>query len=401
MVNRRAPAVWTGHDRVAGTTATTTPSVTQLVDTAAAIDAVEWDDLVGPGDLFCSHAWLRHLDEAATAQQVVTVRAEGRLIGAAPLWDGESEPGLFHLPSFFPGLPGPWQHPFVWLGARRSVRNGLICVRGPRRAPTLSQLLNGGREHAKENGRAGVILPYLPVDAATELARAHPGAQVLLHSADAVIAVPEHGTAELVANASGHNRKRRRRELREFASAGFSLEWVDPTPEVIAAIVPLITATRRRYGSRQGDEWLHRVFAAQRRVGLLEDAKVLLCRRNNALATVAVCYRHGDSLHGRYFGADETRSRDGYPYFVTTCYAPIDYAAQQRLPRLFLSTSSLEAKIRRGATIEPLAAVVVLADGELDIARAATHNSELARAYLDRFTGYSASLSSDWLDFLS
>ncbi|MEU4340846.1 peptidogalycan biosysnthesis protein [Nocardia sp. NPDC023852] len=374
---------------------------TRRVEAVDAISAIEWDGLVPPGDLFCSHAWLRHLDEAAGRRPVLTVSIGSRVTGATALWEGEPMPGLFYLPEFFPELSGPWQHPFVWLGARRSVRNGLICTAGPQRSATLSHLLAGSLHYARENGRAGVVMPYLPVSAARELGRAHPAAHVLLHSAEATVAVPPHGTADLVAHAGGHNRKRRRRELRDFTAAGFTLEWVDLTPEIEAAIAPLIAATRRRYGNGQGVVWMLRVFAAQRRVGLLDHAKVLLCHRNGRLATVAVCYRHGDSLHGRYFGADDAVSRDGYPYFVTTCYAPIDYAAHNGLPRLFLSTSSLEAKIRRGATVEPLAAVVLLDNDELHVERVRVHNRDLARGYRDRFPKYLSSLSRDWLDFLS
>ncbi|MEV5839816.1 peptidogalycan biosysnthesis protein [Nocardia sp. NPDC052112] len=372
---------------------------TRRVEAVDAIGAVEWDDLVPPGELFCSYAWLRHLDEVAGPHPVLTISIGNRITGATALWDGEQTPGLFHLPEFFPKVPGPWQRTFVWLGARRSVRNGLICTAGPQRSATLAHLLAGSLDYARENGHVGVVMPYLPVSAARELGRAHPAAHVLLHAAEATVAVPPRGTADFVEHAGGHNRKRRLRELRDFAAADFTLEWVDLTVEIEAVIAPLIAATRRRYGSGQGVAWMLGVFAAQRRVGLLDHAKVLLCHRNGRLATVAVCYRHGDSLHGRYFGADEAVSRDGYPYFVTTCYAPIDYAAHNGLSRLFLSTSALEAKIRRGATVEPLAAVVLLDDGELDVEHVRAHNRDLAHGYRDRFSKYLSSLSRDWLDF--
>ncbi|MEU7630629.1 peptidogalycan biosysnthesis protein [Nocardia sp. NPDC049220] len=373
---------------------------TRLVEAVEAIDAVEWDGLVPAGELFCSHAWLRHLDEAAGPQPVLTIGTGERITGATAIWDGEQASGLFYLPDFFPELAGPWQRPFVWLGARRSVRNGLICTTGSQRSASLSGLLAGALDYAREHGRAGVVMPYLPVSAAREFGRAHPAAHVLLHSAEATVAVPAQGAAELLTRSSGHNRKRRRRELRDFSAAGFTLEWVDLTPEIEAAIAPLIADNRRRYGNGDGVSWMHRVFAAQRRVGLFGNAKVLLCSRDGALATVAVCYRHGDSLHGRYFGSHGSVSRDGYPYFVTTCYAPIDYAAQHGFRRLFLSTSALEAKIRRGAVVEPLAAVVLLDDDELDGERVRTHNRDLARGYRDRFPGYLSSLSHDWLEFL-
>ncbi|MFQ6392669.1 peptidogalycan biosysnthesis protein [Nocardia sp. KC 131] len=378
-----------------------TSSETHGIESLDTIAAAEWDSLVQPGDLFCSYAWLRHLDEATTPHRVVTMRVDGRLTGAMPMWDGEQEPGLFWLPDFFAGLAGPWEEPFVWLGARRAVRNGLICVDGPQRSTTLRRLLAESVEYAKVSGRAGAIMPYLPVAAATELARAAPDAVCLLHSAEATVGVPPQGMDDILANANGHNRKRRRRELREFTGTGHTLEWTDITTEVADSIAPLIANTRRKYGTTDDAEWMRRVFAAQRRVGLLDVAQAVLCRRNGRLIAAAVCYRHADSLHGRYFGAAEDAIRDGYPYFVTTCYAPIDYAARNGLRQVFLSTSSLEAKLRRGATAEPLAAVVIPVHGAPKTADVRSHNQRVALDYRSRFAAYSSSMSPRWLDFLS
>jgi hypothetical protein len=55
-----------------------------------AISATDWDAIVGPRDLFGSHAWLRHLDEAVAAHEVLTVWTDDRLTAAAPI---DSVPG--------------------------------------------------------------------------------------------------------------------------------------------------------------------------------------------------------------------------------------------------------------------------------------------------------------------
>ncbi|WP_433623649.1 peptidogalycan biosysnthesis protein [Nocardia sp. CA-120079] len=375
------------------------PTRTRLHTAVATLDSVtagNWDSLVQSGDLFCSYRWLRHLDTAVAPHRVVAVRAADRLVAAAPVWEGEQTPGLFHLPDFFPGVTGPWREPFVWLGARRSVRNGLICVPDSMRASALRRMLAACRYYAREHRRAGVIMPYLPLAAARELAASNRSARLLVHAADAMISVPPDGTTGLLMRANGHHRKRRRRELREFGAAGYELEWSDLTPQIAAAIAPLIANTRRKYGAGDGVSWMHTVFAAQREVGLLDTAKAVLCRRHGEVVAAAVCYRHGTSLHGRYFGAAEQADRDG-AYFVTTCVAPVDYAARNGLERVHLSTSSLQAKISRGASLQPLAAVVLLARGALDPAQVRAHNRRTVLGYHDR---YAAVLGPEWADLI-
>jgi hypothetical protein len=92
-------------------------------------------------------------------------------------------------------------------------------------------------------------------------------------------------------------------------------------------------------------------------------------------------------------------SRQGYAYFVATFYAPVDSAARAGLARVFLSTSSLEAKVRRGATRCPLAAVVVLVDQDLDRVHVDAHNRRTALDYVLRFQRSATSLSPDWREF--
>src|ERR1700754_3407897 len=118
----------------------------------------------------------------------------GELLGALPTWEGELDtPGLFHLSDFFPGLAGPWQSRFRWLGARRSVHNTVVCTSGTHRVNAMTKLLTAAVADARANGLAGVIMPYLPVAAATELAANHPDARVLWHAAEAVINIPPDG----------------------------------------------------------------------------------------------------------------------------------------------------------------------------------------------------------------
>jgi hypothetical protein len=365
------------------------------------VSAVAWDALAEADDLYACYAWLRHLEYAAGPVPVLTCWMDGELLGALPVWEGERDtPGLFHLPDFFPGLAGPWQRRFRWLGTRRSVHNTVVCTSGAHRATAMTQLLDAVVADAEAGGKAGVIMPYMPVAAATELAADRPDARVVLHAAEAVIEIPADGIDGIHRRIGRHNRKRRRQELRAFAQAGHTVEWVDITASVVEDAAVLIANNRRRYGSDQGSEWLHRVFEAQRRTGLLDHAVALLCRRSEHLSATVICYRHGGGLHVRYFGDDGTEdNRLGRVYFVVGCHSPMEYAFRVGLRRVHLSTSSLEAKVRRGATLEPLAAVLLLCNGDPP-ARSAVqrHNRRVADEYRRRFADHPSALSPAWLE---
>ncbi|WP_169811871.1 peptidogalycan biosysnthesis protein [Nocardia grenadensis] len=371
------------------------------VEAVRSVAATEWDGLVAPGDLFCGHAWLRHLDEAVAPHSAVLVRRAGVLAAALPLWDASHEEGtLFRLPELFPHVPELGRADLLWAGARRAVRNGVLSETGPTRSATLRYLLAASVDHARECRRDGVIIPYLPVRTARELAAAHPHASLLLHSAEATVHIPQDPASDPRPPTTGHNRKRRRRELRDFAATGHTLEWTGLTAEVADRVAPLIANTRAKHGSTGGVAWMRRIFDAQRRAGLDAAAATLLCRREDALVAAAVCYRHGNSLHGRYFGADESAGRAGAAYFVTTCHAPVVYARAHGLHRVHLSTSALEAKVRRGATVEPLAAVVLLDRDRLHPHTVEAHNRKFAAGHRDRFSDYAALLDPRWLDFI-
>lgn len=371
--------------------------LSSAVAAVSSLTAAEWDSRVAAGDLFCSHAWLRHLDEASAPHSAVVVRRGDRLVAAMPFWEpGPDEGSLFDLSELFPGLPELAAARLLWAGARRSVRNGLVCETGPARSSVSGHLSAAVLDHALSARHDGVIVPYLPVRTAEELAASHPRAQLLLHSADATVQLTPHDTGGPGRGVSGHNRKRRRREIRDFFAAGYTVEWTGLTPDTAAEIAPLIAHVRSRHGGSGGVDWIHRVFEAQRKVGLDESAAVLLCHRDGILVTTAVCYRHADALHGRYFGAAASADRTGSPYFFTTCHAPVAYAAHTGLRRVHLSTSSLEAKIRRGAILEPLAAVVLWGGDGPDPADIAAHNREFAATYRARFAGHSSALGPAW-----
>lgn len=359
-----------------------------------AIDEHEWDALVSDQNFYNSHAWLAGLDRARGACEVLAVWSSAGLLAACPLWNGERDDGLFELGAFFNDVRGPWTRGFVWGGGRRSTHNQVPCVSGRRRAQALSRLLQAMADIARERGAAGVVLPYMPLTAARELADVC-GASVLLHSAEANIEVPADGLAGLMAGWNKHHRFEVRAEIAAFARCGNRVEWgvIDPSEQMRAA--ELIACNRARYGSTQGASWMQRMLEAQRHAGLSPIAVV--ARRDRCIVALCLLYRFGRALHARYYGCDYSLDDRDFRYFVLTCYEPIDYAAREGLGELRLSTSALHAKASRGARIEPLAAAVLLSDRSLDPIAVHRHNRRFAERHRREL---GAHLSPAWQAFL-
>lgn len=346
----------------------------------AAVDEHEWDALVGDRNFYNSHAWLAGLDHALGACDVLAVWGPAGLLAACPLWDGGRDDGLFELGAFFADVRGPWTRGFVWGGGRRSTHNEIAAIRGRRRPQVVRRLLQSMNEQARERGLAGVVMPYMPLAAAQELAQTA-GASVLLHSAEANMDVPTDGLAGLMARWNAHDRGQCKSEIAAFARCGNRVECgrIDAANQAVAA--ELIARNRARHGSAQGGAWMQSLFDGQRRAGLLASSIAFVARREQRILAVCVCYRFGRALHVRYFGCDYDLDDRDFRYFVLTCYEPIDYAARQGLGELRLSTSALHAKAGRGARIEPLAAAVLLTDRALDPIAVHRHNRRFAERH--------------------
>ncbi|WHM40936.1 peptidogalycan biosysnthesis protein [Streptomyces sp. BPTC-684] len=358
----------------------------------------QWDALVGPDNFYNSYGWLRSLELAHGSEDIVTASCDGTLLGALPTWPGDADgPGLFCLPDMLPGLALRRPADYLWLGARRSVYNELVCVRGELRHPTLTGLVHGALTVARARGAAGLVLPYLAPDDAVDLARAHPRARVLLHDADANMDVPAGGSRDQFTRMSQPDRTRRRAELRACDRAGTVVKWLRLTGETGRAAADLVTQNRARYGGTADPALMRRSFAAQRRSGVLEQAVGCFGIRAGRPLAVTVCYTHHDRLYARYYGFDYRTAEPACEYFVLTYRAPLDYAAAHGLSRYRLAVSAWNLKARRGATLSPLAAVVLPLDHEVcSRERALAFNRAVARRWRQRCAARPQAMGTEW-----
>ncbi|MFE7633970.1 GNAT family N-acetyltransferase [Kitasatospora sp. NPDC057518] len=365
----------------------------------AAVDPARWDRLIGPDNFYNSSAWVRALELAHGDTGALTAASGGRLLGALSVWPGENdEPGLFHLPTLFPDLAAARSARWLWLGARRSTYNELVRTRGEDRDRALEVLLEGALRLARDRGLDGVVLPYLAAGDARELTRIHPRAVVLLHDADANVAVPAGGYAEQSARMSQPDRTHRRAERRTCERGGTTVEWRPLAHgDVARQAAALVTQTRARHGGTSDPAWMLRSFAAQATTGVLDRAVGCFAVRDGRPVAVNVCYTHHDRLYGRYFGFDYRAAQPRSEYFVLCYQAPVDYAAAGGFHRYRLAVSAWQIKIRQGAVLSPLAAVVLPLHGRFcDRRTAARHNAHTARLWTGRCAARPWALAPEW-----
>ncbi|SDT83164.1 hypothetical protein SAMN05216371_7977 [Streptomyces sp. TLI_053] len=382
-------------------TSTAGAIATRVLPDAHGIDAAAWERLVGADNFYGSHRWVRSTHLASGADPVVTASVSGDLLGVLPTWPGEGgEDAMFSLSGILPGsLPGTvaGRGEHLWLGTRRAVCNELVCVRGPQRRPVLRALLNRALDLAADRGADGVVMPYLAGADALELAAAHPRARALLHSADTYLPVPPGGAGELTARADQHSRTRRRSEMRAFQRTGTVIKTVRPTEDIVARIAYLIAQNRARHGGSGGPQVVLDALNAQRATGLLDDAVAFLGLRGTELVAATVCYEHGDRLYARYFGYDYARTAPTNEYFLLTYHAPLDYAAECGFRRYRTAISAWDVKVRRGARLTPLAAVVLPVHGAVCTpARQREHNIAAAGRWRELARTHPLAMGPEW-----
>ncbi|WP_165969290.1 GNAT family N-acetyltransferase [Actinomadura sp. KC06] len=400
----RTRSVWTRARPVAGGFHQVVASqvTTRVVPHIGAVSRREWNALVGPDAFYTTHGWLDGLRHSFGNDPVVLAEDHaGRLLGGVPTWPGETDPSdLFDLTRMLPGLHIPAEG-WLWLGPRRGTQNALVGP-APGTRPILGPLLDRTLALARSRGLDGVVMPYLPSRYALLLAAAHPRARALLHSADTLLPIPQGGLEAYLAKLGRRDRHRRRRELRDLSRSGAQTAWRPFTPDLQDTAVRLITQNRARYGGTPDESWMRRSIAAQRAVGVLDDAYASVVTRDDSPVAIAILYGCGDRLHARYFGFDYARHQPAGEYFVALYQTPLQHAAKAGYRHYHLGISAWPSKIRRGAELVPQAAVILPVNGTVcSDDQAAEHNAQAVRAWRAIAPGRPHAYGPAWSDWVS
>jgi uncharacterized protein len=327
----------------------------RMADRLADVSGPGWDSLVGADGFYSSYDWLRFMETQPHQRPRYLLASEaGRLTGAlAVYWVDDPDSPRIRADRFAELLG--FEGGMLVAGATRGFRTTLLLGQQDARARrrTLNDLVRAALSVAREDGCAGIVLPFLTTGALTELAG--------VARARAAFEVPE---AEIITSgldldsyaerAARPVRKKIRADRARFAQAGWRIRVCslgDCWPEA-ARLLHQLQLKHGSSGRYSQLSFYQDSLSGQAK--LLDGCSVAFCCEDDAgLAGVAVYYRWRDTLYGRLAGFDYDRLRGGHEYFTVAIYQPLEYAASQGLTRLHLGGGSWQAKGYRGALMRP------------------------------------------------
>ena len=311
----------------------------------------DWDALIGPATPFAGHAWLEALERGGVAPARADWRANHLVLGSprrplavAPCYLREGDDGEFVWNEPVRSAVARWGRP---LGPRAVVTAPLTPVPGPRLlahdARSRAQLAAAWVREGQRRGWASWHVHF--GDAADGEALAAAGFFPRL-AWQYVWTNPGHSSFDDYVDSLRRKRRNQvRRELRDFAALGLSIDFVSGPAagdELLAEVAALVAATAERYGNPRPAvrlDFLRRVVAA------LGDA-VVFGRARRGAECVAATFNvvHGDTLYGRTWGAAEPQRN---LHFQLAYYAGIELCVARGLRRYHPGIGG-EHKRRRG-----------------------------------------------------
>ncbi|MCA8920686.1 MAG: GNAT family N-acetyltransferase [Planctomycetes bacterium] len=327
----------------------------RFVEGVADVAPAAWNRLVGPENPCFEWAFLRALEEdsAIPSAGVLPVHATcwrgDALIAAVPLYvkgDGRGEfiydyawwrlaaaHGLAYYPkliSMAPFTPVPGSH--------------LLVAPGEDRLALFATLLPVIEDWARESKLTGIHFLYVPDDEAQLLQDCG-----YLRRLSLQLMWENHGYAsfgDYLARFRHKDRvkiKRDRRRLEEQGLTLVSRRGAELTSADAEAMRRFYLNTCAEHGT--GSDYLGPGSWA--RLFELWADRLVLCgaQREGEWVGASLCYQHGDTLYGRYWGADEQLSG---LYFNLAFYAPIELAIASGWTRFFAGAGLSRSKFSRG-----------------------------------------------------
>lgn len=338
----------------------------RVVDTADAINDDDWRRVTAGRGFYSSPRWLRAVEEDPWHDVwYVTARdADGLLRGVLPVYlaSGLSRAGAdsFYDPvSVFAsarhgaGVSAGWR-PSLLGGGRTGYDTDLLIDPGltpTRRRAVLTALIERYGQVADAWGVNGRALMYLLPAAARELAPLL-GRRPLL--TDLTTVMPLEGVSSLdeyVRRLPSHRRGRARRELRDFAASDLTLRW-SRLSEVADVVAPLLAAHHRRYGHLDSAAMLT-LHLRQQTEALDDLSHVVRCEHAGEVLGALVAFEWDGAWYARIAAAGEGLRGNAFAFFSLVFYAPLAAAIEHGMTRYVVGPSTVAAKVRRGAVVEP------------------------------------------------
>lgn len=356
------------------TTTLTHRLVVTEVDRIADIGRTDWDGLTTELSLYSSYLWLDYVERYGDcAPRYLLVHDGDRLVGALPTYEfTDTMPHFYRPETLIPEV-----------GSIRPVLLG-----GTRLGYTSEFLLDPTLDDAIRSTVVGLLLDRLRAmpagltallyltDSALELALP------LLAGTDLVFALDAR--ARLLVDQSGLDgyrsvsgpnvRGRMRKEMRRFSDAGCRVE-VLRLSECHQHLGSLAAQVLQRYGQDITAETISDRLETQ--VATLDDlCHVIVARQGQRIVGFTQFFAWNGVLYGRMHGVDDSMARTAALYYNLTYYHAIKFAAANGYQALDLGCDSYEAKVRRGAYLEPLWGLLLqpsLTRSTIDLLRTRSH----------------------------
>lgn len=317
----------------------------------------DWDSLVADDGFYLSYDWLRYLEgESSDRSWYLLCMDSGILVGALVLSRVDNVVAPMYRAGRFSELLGVDGTVLVASGTRGYRSNLLLAPSAADRREILGELLAEAVRVGRQEGCAGIVLPFLTTSALAEVASVA-RVRAAFEAPEAEIMDCAASLDAYAAHASQRVRQRIRAESARFAAAGWVIRQrrLDDCWEDVAR---LLYNLQRKYGHEDTQQVLDNALAGQAR-NLSSRSVVFTCEDDRQVAGATVCYQWRTTLYGRLAGFDYGQLRGAFEYFNTAIYAPVGYAGETGLRRYHLGLGSWEAKAFRGALLRPLWSAVI------------------------------------------
>jgi len=222
---------------------------------------------------------------------------------------------------------------------------------GPQRRAALALLPTLLDRAARELGCRSTALLYADDDEAGSLGPAASalGYRPALLGTEGVLRLAADSADGYLAEIGQRRRSRLRRELREYAAAGFTTVVRHGGAALAADVVALQVAHRAKHGLPGGEERVRQDFASlAEHVG--DDCVLLGAQREGALAGFVLFVRRGPVLFARTagFAPDPPGC-----YLALTYHASALWASDNGIRQIHYGLAAAQAKRARGCELEP------------------------------------------------
>ena len=329
----------------------------EFLDRMAAIEAAEWDRVVGSDYPFTRHCFLQALESSGSVSRRsgwqphhLLVRDAGQLVGVMPLYLKYHSYG---------------EYVFDWAWAEAYQRHGLdyypkllaaipfTPATGPRLCllpeypadrimPELVALLS---EHGRQQQASSLHLLFPPRSQADALQ-----ASGLVERCGVQYHWFNEGYrdfADFLDHFSSRKRKNLRKERETVERQGLTLETLTGPAATAARMEQFYTFYQMTYAKRSGHGgYLTRDFFQQIAATMPEQIVLVMASAGSHPVAGALYFRDSQTLYGRYWGC--VREYDAL-HFEACYYRGIDFCLNERLQR-FDPGAQGEHKIQRGFT---------------------------------------------------